>query len=132
LPKNKRHYRLTDADVLAAHEEALTYGGRDGILDWNLVASAISRPYSTFDGKLLYRRIWAKSAALLQSLAQNHGFVDGNKRTSLICLMILIERSGYSLRTTNDELESLILDVAQSRIRFDELVEWMSNRIVEK
>ncbi len=131
MPRSRRHYRLTVADVLAAHEEALKYGGRDGILNWNLVASAIARPYSTYGNRLFYRRIWDKAAALTESLAKNHGFVDGNKRTSLICLGILLERSGYTLKATNDELETVLLDVAVSRIGFDELVTWFTKRIVK-
>ncbi len=131
MPRSRRHYRLTVADVLAAHEEALEYGGRDGILNWHLVASAIARPYSTYGNRLFYRRIWDKAAALTESLAENHGFVDGNKRTSLICLGILLERSGYTLKATNDELETVLLDVAVSRIGFDELVTWFTKRIVK-
>ncbi len=69
----------------------------------------------------------------MESLAQNHGFVDGNKRTSLICLGIFLERSGYTLSgdTKNDELEELILDVANSRLKFDDIIEWLRQRIVE-
>ena len=133
MPRSRRHYRLTVADVLAAHEEALKGGGRDGILNWNLVASAIARPYSAYGNKILYRRIWDKAAALTESLAKNHGFVDGNKRTSLICLGILLERSGYTLsrNTTNNDIESIVLEVADSRIGYDDLVAWFTKRIVK-
>ena len=131
MPTSRRHYRLTATDVLAAHEEALEHGGRNGILNWNLVASAIARPYSTYGNKLLYRRIWEKAAALTESLIKNHGFVDGNKRTSLICLGILLERNGYTLKATNNELETALLDVADSRIGYDELVAWFTKRIVK-
>ncbi|MSO89334.1 MAG: hypothetical protein EXQ89_05135 [Rhodospirillaceae bacterium] len=44
-----------------------------------LIESAIARPYSGY-----YRSIVKKAAALLESMASNHGFADGNKRTTLI------------------------------------------------
>lgn len=41
-----RHYRVTLRDVIEAHEQALRFGGRPGVLDWNLIKSAIGRPYT--------------------------------------------------------------------------------------
>ncbi|MFN7597855.1 MAG: Fic family protein [Cereibacter sp.] len=52
----------------------------------HLIESAISRPYSGY-----HRSIARKSAALLHSVATNHGFVDGNKRTAWFLAMILID-----------------------------------------
>ena len=67
----------------------------------------------------------------MESLARNHGFIDGNKRTSLICLGILLERSGYTLsaETTNKEIEELILNVANSRLNFEDLRVWLARSI---
>jgi len=73
------HYRVTLADVIAAHDEALIYGGRRGSLSLDNIESAIGRPYSGY-----YRPIACKAAAMLHALVQNHGFVDGNKRTALL------------------------------------------------
>lgn len=42
------HYRLTLADALTAHDEALKFGGRDGIGSLHLIQSALSRPYSGY------------------------------------------------------------------------------------
>ena len=74
---------------MAAHDEALSYGGRPGVLSMPGVESAIGRPYSGY-----HRPIARKAAALLESLTQNHGFVDGNKRTALLVTLLMIERSG--------------------------------------
>jgi death-on-curing protein len=68
------------------------FGGRDGVLNLSLVESAIARPYSGY-----HPRIWQKAAALVESMAGNHGFVDGNKRTTLILLYTLLSKSGYEL-----------------------------------
>ena len=96
-----------------------------------MIESAIARPYATFGRRPLYRRIHDKAAALVEILARNHGFIDGNKRTSLICLGILLERSGYTLsaETTNKEIEELILNVANSRLVFEDLSVWLAAHI---
>ena len=65
----------------------------------------------------------------------NHGFADGNKRTTLILLNLLLERSGYRLvppvknGSIQVEVENMIMDVAQKRLLFDDLVEWFGKRI---
>jgi prophage maintenance system killer protein len=79
LPSGKRHYRLTLADALSAHERALQTGGLSGIPNIGMVESAIARPYNGH-----YQPIARKAAALLQSISTNHGFADGNKRTAII------------------------------------------------
>ncbi|MCH7539555.1 MAG: Fic family protein [Proteobacteria bacterium] len=57
-----------------------------------MVDSAISRPYNGY-----YRPIARKVAALVESMATNHGFTDGNTRTSLILMHTLLVKSGYEL-----------------------------------
>lgn len=123
---------MTLSDVIYAHDEALKFGGRSGVRDLTLIESAIGRPYSG------YRRfIHEKAAALLHSLATNHGFVDGNKRTALLALHILLDRSGYTITAANDDalqhdLETLILDVVTRQISFEDLVFWMKVRVRRK
>jgi death-on-curing protein len=121
----KRHYRLTLADALSAHERALTLGGLPGILHLSRVESAVTRPYTGY-----YRRIWEKAAALVQSVAADHGFVDGNKRTALLLLYTLIENSGYKLAASDDEAEEIILTAASSKTRIEDLRDWFRPRIV--
>ncbi len=132
MPKNKSHYRVSLSDAINAHEEALRLGGRNGIRDLTLLQSAIGRPYTGY-----YRFIYQKAAALLHSLAANHGFVDGNKRTALLTLHILLDRSGYTINAANDDalqhdLETLILDVVMRQIDYEGLVAWMKARVRRK
>ncbi|MCW1920637.1 type II toxin-antitoxin system death-on-curing family toxin [Rhodobacter sp. KR11] len=121
-----RHYRVTLMDVIAAHDEALTYGGRPGILNLDGIESAIGRPYSGY-----HRKISQKAAALLEALAQNHGFVDGNKRTALLATLLLIGRSGYDLVLVGDEwIDDVVVLVAEGQMAFPELETWFSQRLV--
>ena len=58
-----------------------TFGGTHGIRDLDALQSALSRPFQTFDNSDLYPSVLEKAASLLESLLNNHPFVDGNKRT---------------------------------------------------
>ena len=131
MPNGRQHhYRLTLGDALDAHERALRYGGRPGVINRGSIESAIVRPYSGY-----YRAIRFKAAALVESMAGNHGFVDGNKRTTLILLNLLLERSGYRLTPSEGggsiqkEVEDMILDVVGKQLSFDDLAEWFRKRI---
>jgi death-on-curing protein len=119
------HYRVTLADVLAAHEEALTYGGRGGVVSLDGIQSAIGRPYSGY-----HRAIHRKAAALLHSLVQNHGFVDGNKRSALIVTLLMVERSGYHLRLKEGErIDDTVVSVAEGKTDFETLANWLKARL---
>jgi death on curing protein len=104
-------------------------GGRDGVLNLSLIESALGRPYSGY-----HPEIWQKAAALVQSMAGNHGFIDGNKRTTLILLHTLVTNSGYELVPLCNEdrdqiVEDVILSVASGSASFEELADWFNLRI---
>jgi death on curing protein len=95
-----------------------------------LIEAAVGRPYTGY-----CPTIETKGAALLESLACNHGFVDGNKRTALVALDLLLVRSGYRLPANDIEqlnkyAEKIILDLVEHRIKFDDVVAWIRQRIV--
>ncbi len=130
MPSGKRHYRIKFADALSAHKRALEFGGIEGVPNPDLIESAIGRPYSGY-----HRAIERKAAALVESMANNHGFADGNKRTTLILVYTLLTKSGYELVPADDgenldqAAEGMILDVVTGRIDFDGLVTWFKARI---
>jgi death on curing protein len=114
------HYRLTLADAVLAHDQALSFGGLDGIISLHLIVSAIARPYSGY-----HRPIARKAAAVLHSMVGNHGFIDGNKRTAWLLVELLIVRSGYLLDIPDGErVDDLVVSVAAGTVDFDQLVDW--------
>lgn len=132
LPSAKRHYRITLADAVDAHDRALQYGGLPGILNRSMIESAIQRPYSGY-----YKSIQRKAAALVHSVATNHGFADGNKRTTLLLLGVLLDRSGYQLvgegtEPTARAIEDLIVEVADGVHDFNSIHDWMKKWIEVK
>ena len=101
-----------------------------GIANLGLVESAIHRPYNGY-----YRRIERKAAALVESVAGNHGFADGNKRTTLILLHTLLTKSGYRLAPARDgesidsAVEEMILSAVTKIMSLDDIVIWFKGRI---
>jgi len=117
------------ADALSAHERALRTGGLEGILNPGLIESALARPYSGY-----YPQIWQKAGALVQSMASNHGFSDGNKRSTLLLVHTLITNSGYQLKASNNEdleqaLEDIIVAGASHETPIEQLTEWFRIRV---
>jgi death-on-curing protein len=102
---------VTFEQVLAFHE-AVT--GDTAIRDAGAIQAAVGRPQATMFGDDAYPTLWEKAAALMQSLACNHGFVDGNKRTAWIAAMTLLEVNGHPLDPTFDQLaaEEFVVAVA--------------------
>lgn len=71
-------------EVLELHEDQLRHhGGTPGVRDLGLLESALAVPAATFDGRLLHESVFEMAAAYLVHIAQNHPFIDGNKRTAL-------------------------------------------------
>lgn len=130
--RGKAHYRLKFSEAIDAHNAALKSGGVPGIINEGSIRSAISRPYNGY-----YRSIQKKSAVLVESVCQFHGFTDGNKRTCLILLSILLGQSGFRLvpyrkEDLGDALEKLLIGVACSDLTLEEIEDWMNNRIKVK
>jgi len=94
------------------HVAERTLGAAPQIRDVGLLQSALARPQASVLGEDAYPSIHAKAAALLHSLARNHGLVDGNKRLALAAVLAFYGLNGLRLSLTNDEAYDLVMAVA--------------------
>jgi len=99
-------------------------GGETGLRDLALLESAVARPRASFDGKDLYSGLFEKAASLLDSLVNNHAFIDGNKRTGITSTAMFLRLNGYRISCSQNELESFTLQVATSHPQISELAIW--------
>lgn len=100
-------------EVLAIHdavEPALPQ-----VRDIGAIQSALGRPQATAFGEDAYPTIWEKAAALMQSLACNHGWLDGNKRTAWTATMTFLGVNGHPLDPHFDQYgaEEFVVGVAE-------------------
>jgi death-on-curing protein len=83
------------------------------VSDYGLLDAAVARPRSTVFGIDAYPDELTKAAALLQSLARNHAFVDGNKRTAWAAAWTFLHINGIQLGDFDvDDAEVFMNDVA--------------------
>ena len=113
---------LSVEEVLLIHEYQLRqFGGTDGILDLNLLESAIYRPKTSFGGSEKYKSIFDKAACLLHSLIKNHPFVDGNKRTSLVVAIVFLKINGYILDASQQNLVDFVLKIESNKLNVTDI-----------
>lgn len=104
-------------DVIGLHADQIErYGGALGVRDLGLLESAVATAEATFDGRYLHATLPEMAAAYLFHLAQNHPFVDGNKRVAAATMIMFMYINDLELECTEDELVDLTLGVATGEL----------------
>jgi death on curing protein len=117
-------YYLVTEDLIAIHEVATGYTENYLLLvDAGLLASAVARPQAIFGGHEFYVTIWEKAAALMESIARNHAFTDGNKRTAWMACWTFLGLNGHDLDRNFDR------DPVARRAAFDLVLAVVERRI---
>lgn len=97
---------LTLEEMLDLHRQLIErFGGAQGVRDPGLLESALARPRSGY-----YASLSEQAAALLQSLAGNHAFIDGNKRVAFAATAVFLRMNGYALVAGAEEAERFLVD----------------------
>ena len=121
---------LSVDQLIGIHTHALTLGngGSEGIRSNHQLASAALQPYQTIFGEDAYPSIPEKAAAHAFFLAESQPFIDGNKRTAALALLIFLDLNGYELYETGDtELADILIDLGAGRIDQEEFFGWVCN-----
>lgn len=100
-------------------------GGLDGVRDDGLLESAVNAPFQTFDDQPLYKTIEAKAARLGFSLVNNHAFVDGNKRTDMMSMLLFLAINGAECDCSDEEIVRVGLALADGTMDDRALLEWI-------
>lgn len=122
---------LTIEQILFIHARLIDEtGGGHGVRDLGLLQSATARPQAVFDGKDLYPDLFTKTAALSESLINNHPFLDGNKRTGIASAGLFLRINGVDLTASNKLLLQFTLNIAKSLHNVDSITEWLRENSV--
>jgi death-on-curing protein len=98
-----------DAVFAIHHDQVATFGGLHGVRDLNLLESAIGQARQTYS----YTKDLYESAAQYGfSLAKNHPFLDGNKRTAADCMLTFLVLNGIEPTLTAEQLFEWTLQLA--------------------
>jgi len=119
---------VTTADALFFHKVLIErYGGATGIRDAGALESALHRPQTGY-----YDTIVQEAAALLESLVQNHPFVDGNKRVAFAVVDVFLRINDYALTADSRTIyDSLIEFFSKGTFDMEHLVPWLQTIVVE-
>lgn len=116
---------LPKSCVLAFHDEQLAlFGGPPGIRDEGLLDSALARPRNL----LAYEPetpLTAMAASYAWGVVRNHPFIDGNKRTGLLCIPVFLGLNGLGFRADQVDEVRTILRLAAGELSEAELHAWV-------
>src|SRR5580658_4017795 len=120
---------LTVAEVLAMHEDQIErYGGSHGVRDPGLLEAALYRPQTGY-----YAGLIEEAAALWESLAQNHAFIDGNKRAAFAATYTFLAINGARLTADSEETYAFVATLYEAnQFRFDKLHPWLRSHVTQE
>ncbi len=116
----------TLAETIELHSRLIErFGGKDGVRDLGLLESALMRPQTGY-----YKSLSLQASALLQSLAQNHPFIDGNKRVAFATTAIFLRMNGFRLKVDADNGEDFMInDVIQKKASIEFISIWLEKHM---
>lgn len=113
---------LTTADALFFHKQLIErYGGATRIRDAGALESALHRPQTGYYDTLIH-----EAAALLESLVQNHPFVDGNKRVAFAVVDVFLRINGYSITADSKVIYEYVIRLFEEQtFDMEHLIPWL-------
>lgn len=119
---------VTTADALFFHQLLIErYGGASGLRDVGALEAALHRPQTGY-----YDTVVEEAAALLESLVQNHPFVDGNKRVAFAVVDVFLRINGYRIVAKSQAIFATLMKFfADQTFDVKHLTPWLES-IVEK
>ena len=121
---------LTLEEVLALHEISIKeFGGTHGIRELGLLESAVHQPQQSFGSQNLYVEIWDKAAILGYAISENQPFLDGNKRTAALSMLVFLEVNGYEVNVKKGEIYKTIMSIANKKITRKKIAQWLKKNV---
>lgn len=99
------------------------------IRDRERLEAAVARPASSAFGEDAYKTLQDKVSAMMHSVARNHPFTDGNKRTATIATVFMLAVNGYDVDWVADDALNIILQLAQGTIDMPHFSAWLPLKV---
>jgi death-on-curing family protein len=107
---------LSEEEVEAIHWELVRDFAQDadpidppGVRSPDLLASAVFRQHTALGEQTKYPTVEMAAAALFHAIVHDHPFFNGNKRTALVAMLVLLDENGVMPTCDEDELFRLVL-----------------------
>ena len=117
---------LTVAEVYRMQHRLIDlFGGGYGVREQGAVEAAVFRPQTGY-----YNCIEEEAAALMESLGNNHGFIDGNKRIAFTAVDVFLRRNGFYLEVEGIDGHAFIEgSIARHEFRFAQILIWIRQHL---
>jgi death on curing protein len=97
------------------------FGGLHGVRDPGAVEAAVFRPQIGY-----YNNLEEEATALMESLGNNLGFLDGNKRIAFTATDVFLRRNGYYLEVDAQKGHEFIDgSMSKQQFRFSQILDWI-------
>src|ERR1700744_4680 len=101
------------------------FGGRYGVRDRAAVEASVFRPQTGY-----HNCIEEEAAALMESLGNNHGFIDGNTRIAFTAVDAFLRHNGFYLEVEGVDGHAFIDgSIARQELRFAQIVVWIRQHL---
>lgn len=128
MTKERFTYITVDEAIFIHGVLLARHGGSPGLRDVGALESALVRPQLGY-----YDDLIAEAAALLESLAINHPFVDGNKRVAFGVVDVFLRINGSCVGCSADDVYAFMIGLFETnRFRFDQLEPWLRSVVVPR
>lgn len=113
---------VTLVEALTFHADQIQrYGGDSGIRDPGALESALFRPQTGY-----YDDLINEAAALWESMAQNHPFIDGNKRAAFAVTDVFLKMNGILITASPEDTVNFVYSLYDAKtFNFEELATWL-------
>ena len=120
-----RKYLSID-EVIVIHDYLINeFGGSKGLRNRKSLDSALMRPQSGY-----YKNIFEEAAALMESLAMNHPFIDGNKRVAFFATDVFLRLNNYFIDCDTESAYNFFIKLFNSNnFNFNRLLPWLKTHI---
>ena len=121
---------LSVADVLQIQVDTLKHeGGLAGLRDPGLLDAAVAMPRQQFGGALLHDGLPSMAAAYLFHIANNHAFLDGNKRAAAMAALVFLKVNGVEHLPAWEAMTAATLAVASGTFDKDAITLWFQTEL---
>jgi death-on-curing protein len=121
---------ITYDQAIAIHSRQLRrFGGAAGLRDEGMLRSALGRPMN----KWRYEQadLPGLAAAYAFGFAKNHAFVDGNKRTAFMAMMVFLRKNGINFTPDQGQATKVILALAAGEVSEQSLARWIADNLAK-
>ena len=117
---------LTVAEVYRMQHRLIEpFGGLHGVRDKSAVEAAVFRPQIGY-----YDSFEEEAAALMESLVNNHGFLDGNKRVAFTAADVFLRGNGSYIEVDGLDGHAFIVgSMERHEFRFAQILDWIRQNI---